>query len=129
MDIRPFWNEKEKMNENVEKMFRKAYKALPEMDTADRLIAAQKMTDIALNCFTPVGSEKAFEKYRNKIIQHSHRRRNTAYADNYFELVFCAIVATYHSRIFTIVSQYVACLMCPRKIIRCVRDIPRGIFK
>lgn len=65
MDIRPFWNEKEKMNDNVEKMFRTTYKALPEMDIADRLIAAQKMTNIALNCFTPVGSEKAYEKYRN----------------------------------------------------------------
>ena len=65
MNIKPFWNEKEKMNDNVEKMFRTTYKALPEMDIADRLIAAQKMTNIALNCFTPVGSEKAYEKYRN----------------------------------------------------------------
>lgn len=73
MNIRPFWNEKEKMNENVKKMFQITYKALPEMDIADRLIAAQKMTNIALNFFTPVGSEKAFEKYRtNYYIQNTN---------------------------------------------------------
>ena len=67
MDIKPFWNEQAQMKEHVTKMFRNAYKSLPEMDTADRLIAAQKMTDIALNLFTPVGSEKAYEKYRNNF--------------------------------------------------------------
>ena len=65
MDIRPFWNEQAQMKEHVTRMFRNAYKSLSEMDTADRLIAAQKMTDIVLNLFTPVGSEKAYEKYRN----------------------------------------------------------------
>ena len=67
MDIRPFWNEQAQMKEHVTRMFRNAYKSLSEMDTADRLIAAQKMTDIALNLFTPVGSEKAYEKYRNNF--------------------------------------------------------------
>ena len=83
MNIRPFWNEKEKMNENVKKMFQTTYKALPEMDIADRLIAAQKMTNIALNCFTPVGSEKAYEKYRNNYYIQNTNNADIQYFTKY----------------------------------------------
>ena len=83
MDIRPFWNEQAKMSEHVTNMFNRAYKALPEMNTADRLIAAQKMTDIALNLFTPVGSEKAYEKYRNNYYIQNTKNEDIQYFTKY----------------------------------------------
>lgn len=68
MDFRMLWTEKEKMDKHVTSMFKRAYDSLPKMDTAEKLVAAQKMSDLVLNTFTPVGFEKAYEKYGNNYV-------------------------------------------------------------
>ena len=44
-------------------MYNKLNKAMPDMNVANKLIVAQKFTDIVLNVYSPVASPKNREKY------------------------------------------------------------------
>ena len=65
--------------------------ALPNMEVGDKLIAAQKMTDLMLNTFSPIGSKPEFEKFRNNYgiskMSNNEIRELTGYNGNVEDLM------------------------------------------
>ena len=67
LNVKPMWNTPDKMDKHSTNMFgtmyKKIHEKLPQINVADKLIVAQKLTDIVLNVYSPVASPKNREKY------------------------------------------------------------------
>ena len=66
-EIEQLWSVPEKLQQNVMNTFKYVYNGIkektPEMNVAEKLIAAQKITDILLNTYSPVGAKAEYAQY------------------------------------------------------------------
>lgn len=66
-EIERLWNAPEKMQQNVMNTFKYVYNVIkentPKMNIAEKLVAAQKITDIVLNTYSPVGAKAEYAQY------------------------------------------------------------------
>jgi hypothetical protein len=93
--IEPFWSAPDKMQQNVMNTFKYVYNGIkertPQMNVAEKLVAAQKITDIMLNIYSPVGAEKAYAHYgKNFCVQNMNAndvQELTGYEESFDKLM------------------------------------------
>ena len=67
MAIGEAWTDQKNMHSHAIKLFKTAYNAIkndtPGMSVAEKLVAAQKMTDIMMNIYSPVATNPSLAQY------------------------------------------------------------------
>lgn len=95
MNIGDTWKPNASIGTEATKMFTGIYKnisnSFPKMDVGDRLVAAQKMTNVMLKVYSPAASDKALARYGNnyaiKYMDNDDIQKLTGYQGNVDELM------------------------------------------
>ena len=95
MEISTLWQSPENMPAHVTNMFKNVYKMLgrdmPKMNVNDKLVAAQKISDVILNIYSPIASNPNLERYGDnyaiKNMYNDDIQKLTDYGENIEELV------------------------------------------
>ena len=93
--IKPLWKYPEAMEQNVKDAFKHVYKgikdATPNMNVAQKLVAAQQITDVILEIYSPVGANTEYAQYsKNFCVQNMSAedvQEMTGYEGSFDELM------------------------------------------